>query len=260
MAYGSPGASHLRFPADLTWNTDYAGNYMMFTAMKVSGGVDTRTLKFDYAAGSPGVVCLPIPQNLTAAYQNNWDQQEVGGFMAAGGSNAQGIKDFISKVSTEKTMTGMLGAAVGAGKDFISDSFKGLQAAGSDIGGTAYQNNWDQSEVGGMMSAGVSAATGIVGAIEKVTTQPTVTGMIGAAAGEAGKFAGDAWSNIKAAGTDVSGTANKMNAAGAGIANEMMAKEDVYTNEVVEYEVLMTSDNGHTEFIHRVEKTGKRSI
>jgi len=44
------------------------------------------------------------------------------------------------------------------------------------------------------------------------------------------------------------------------IANEMMSNEDVYTNEVVEYEVLMTSDNGHTEFIHRVEKTGKRSI
>jgi hypothetical protein len=44
------------------------------------------------------------------------------------------------------------------------------------------------------------------------------------------------------------------------IANEMMSKEDVYTNEVVEYEVLMTSDNGHTEFIHRVEKSGKRSL
>ena len=44
------------------------------------------------------------------------------------------------------------------------------------------------------------------------------------------------------------------------IANEMIAKEEVYTNEVVEYEVLMTSDNGHTEFIHRVEKSGKRSL
>ena len=44
------------------------------------------------------------------------------------------------------------------------------------------------------------------------------------------------------------------------IANEMMAREQVYTNEVVEYEVLMTSDNGHTEFIHRLEKSGKRSI
>ena len=118
--YATAGTSHLRFPEDLSYNTDYAGHYMMFTAMKVSGGVDTRTLKFDYAEGSPGVVCLPIPQNLTAAYQNNWDQ----------------------------------------------------------------------SEVGGMMSAGVSAATGLVGAIEKVTQQSTLTGMVGAAAGEAAKFAG----------------------------------------------------------------------
>ena len=74
-SFGAMPASHLRFPADLTFNPDYAGNYMMFTAMKVSGGVDTRTLKFDYAVGSPGVVCLPIPQNLSAAYQNNWDQK-----------------------------------------------------------------------------------------------------------------------------------------------------------------------------------------
>jgi hypothetical protein len=32
------------------------------------------------------------------------------------------------------------------------------------------------------------------------------------------------------------------------------------TNEVVEYEVLLAYDNGKTEFIHRVEKSGKRSI
>ena len=44
------------------------------------------------------------------------------------------------------------------------------------------------------------------------------------------------------------------------IANEMMSREEVYTNEVVEYEVLMTSENGNTEFIHRLEKSGKRSI
>lgn len=44
------------------------------------------------------------------------------------------------------------------------------------------------------------------------------------------------------------------------MANELMSKEQVYTNEVVEYEVLMTSDNGHTTFIHRLEKTGKRSV
>ena len=44
------------------------------------------------------------------------------------------------------------------------------------------------------------------------------------------------------------------------IANDMMTKEQVHTNEQVEYEVLLAYDNGETEFIHRVEKDGKRSI
>ena len=44
------------------------------------------------------------------------------------------------------------------------------------------------------------------------------------------------------------------------MANEMIAKENVITNEEVEYEVLLAHDNGNTEFIHRVEKSGKRSI
>ena len=43
------------------------------------------------------------------------------------------------------------------------------------------------------------------------------------------------------------------------IANDMMSKEEVYTNETVEYEVLLSYDNGNTEFIHRVEKDGKKS-
>ena len=44
------------------------------------------------------------------------------------------------------------------------------------------------------------------------------------------------------------------------IANDMMSKEEVYTNETVEYEVLLSYDNGNTEFIHRVEKDGKKSV
>ena len=44
------------------------------------------------------------------------------------------------------------------------------------------------------------------------------------------------------------------------MANELMTKEEVYTNETVEYEVLLSYDNGNTEFIHRVEKDGKKSI
>ena len=43
------------------------------------------------------------------------------------------------------------------------------------------------------------------------------------------------------------------------MANELMTKEEVYTNETVEYEVLLSYDNGNTEFIHRVEKDGKKS-
>tara|TARA_R100000008_G_C3561847_1_gene156689 strand:- start:863 stop:1111 length:249 start_codon:yes stop_codon:yes gene_type:complete len=44
------------------------------------------------------------------------------------------------------------------------------------------------------------------------------------------------------------------------MANELMTKEEVYTNETVEYEVLLSYDNGNTEFIHRVEKDGKKSV
>ena len=44
------------------------------------------------------------------------------------------------------------------------------------------------------------------------------------------------------------------------MANDMIAKEQPITNEEIEYEVLCSRDNGRTEFIHRVEKKGKRSI
>jgi hypothetical protein len=44
------------------------------------------------------------------------------------------------------------------------------------------------------------------------------------------------------------------------LANDLMTKEEVYTNEVVEYEVILSHDNGMSEFIHRVEKAGKKSL
>ena len=53
MPYGYGAANYLQFPNDLTTNKDYAGNYILFTAMKVTGGVDTRTLKFNMAEGDP---------------------------------------------------------------------------------------------------------------------------------------------------------------------------------------------------------------
>ena len=44
------------------------------------------------------------------------------------------------------------------------------------------------------------------------------------------------------------------------MANDMIARESVIINEEIEYEVLCSRDNGTTEFVHRVEKKGKRSI
>ena len=80
--FTSPGAGTLQFPKDIGTGEEFK-NHMSFEAMKVSGGVDTRTLKFALAEGRPNAVCLPIPQGLSTAYQNNWDQSEVGGGTAA---------------------------------------------------------------------------------------------------------------------------------------------------------------------------------
>ncbi len=40
----------------------------------------------------------------------------------------------------------------------------------------------------------------------------------------------------------------------------MLSARSVMTKEEIEYEVLLAYDNGETEFIHRVEKSGKRSV
>ena len=121
--------SHLKFPEDLTTNTDYAGNYMMFTAMKVSGGVDTRTLKFALAEGAPGVVCLPIPQNLSAAYQNNWDQTEVSGGTAAVATKGGGALKSIAGIASKGTISDMVtaaGAAAGSALSAASSAWDNL--------------------------------------------------------------------------------------------------------------------------------------
>ena len=58
---------------------------MSFEAMKVSGGVDTRTLRFSETGGS---VWLPIPSGaVQAAYQQGWEQTGVGFNRAAMASN-----------------------------------------------------------------------------------------------------------------------------------------------------------------------------
>ena len=43
------------------------------------------------------------------------------------------------------------------------------------------------------------------------------------------------------------------------MANDMIERERLHTNEEVEYEVLLAYENGNTEFIHRVEKIGEKS-
>ena len=44
------------------------------------------------------------------------------------------------------------------------------------------------------------------------------------------------------------------------MANDMISREQLITNEEIEYEVILAYDNGVSEFIHRAEKSGKRSI
>ena len=97
--------SVIQFPEDLLSNPDYAGNYMLFSAKNVSGGVDTRTLKFS-DAGGPGAlsVALPIPQGLNTAYQNQWDQQGVNAFTSAGASVSGGIMKTIGKVTSNNLL------------------------------------------------------------------------------------------------------------------------------------------------------------
>ena len=88
-SYGSAGT--LQFPKDIGTGEEFK-NHMSFEAMKVSGGVDTRTLKFTPAMGTKGVyetvVVLPIPSGSTqAAYQQGWEQTGVGFNRAALASN-----------------------------------------------------------------------------------------------------------------------------------------------------------------------------
>ena len=139
--YATAGTSHLRFPEDLSYNTDYAGHYMMFTAMKVSGGVDTRTLKFSPAEGYPISVALPIPQGLSFGYQNNWDQTEVGGGVAAMASKGAGLLKTIGSITSEGSISDMVKAAGSAAGSALSGAGGSIMDAAGDIGGTAGKMN-----------------------------------------------------------------------------------------------------------------------
>jgi len=86
MPYAYGKSSHygiLQFPKDIGVG-DEALNHMSFEAMKVSGGVDTRSLKFQATGGT---VILPIPSGATTAnYQQGWEQTGVGFSRAAAAS------------------------------------------------------------------------------------------------------------------------------------------------------------------------------
>ena len=141
-SFGSYSSQWLAFPDDLTTNTDYAGNYIMFTAMKVTGGVDTRTLKFTLAEGHPTSVALPIPQGLSFGYQNNWDQSEVGGGVAAMASKGAGVLNTIANITTGgKSLTDMVKSAGDAAGSALKGASASLTGAASDIGGTADKLN-----------------------------------------------------------------------------------------------------------------------
>ena len=95
-AQGAP--AFLSFPEDLALSPQQP-NYMVFTAMTVSGGVDTRTLRFQLAEGTNSEA-LPIPPGVNASYQQNWDEQSVGTSASARTTAAE--KDEIAKKQLEE--------------------------------------------------------------------------------------------------------------------------------------------------------------
>ena len=117
----------IQFPEDLLSNPDYAGNYMLFSAKNISGGVDTRTLKFSDASGPGSLsVALPIPQGLNTAYQNQWDQQGVNAFTSAGASVSGGIMKTIAGITENNSITNMATEAWDAAKNFGKDAWNEL--------------------------------------------------------------------------------------------------------------------------------------
>ena len=130
----------IQFPEDLLSNPDYAGNYMLFSAKNISGGVDTRTLKFTDAGGIGALsVALPIPQGLNTAYQQQWDQQGVNAFTSAGAKGSAGLMKTIDKITAKSSVTDMAAEAWNAAKNFGSKAFDELAA--STMSGTLSQAN-----------------------------------------------------------------------------------------------------------------------
>ena len=144
---GSSMHGVLKFPQSIGVGEEFK-NHMSFEAMKVSGGVDTRTLKFQPTGGT---VVLPIPSGaVQAAYQQGWEQTGVsyGRAMAAstpiiagtmsalisGGLGGKGTLDKIKEAVTGKktsTVTDELSGASGT----VTTKIK--KAAGAGIAAEA---------------------------------------------------------------------------------------------------------------------------
>ena len=106
----------LQFPKDIGVG-DEALNHMSFEAMKVSGGVDTRSLKFQPTGGT---VILPIPSGATtASYQQGWEQTGVGFNRAAAASTP-----IIQAALKGAVQTGLKGGNV---IDNMKDAFASTQ-------------------------------------------------------------------------------------------------------------------------------------
>ena len=160
--------SVIQFPEDLLSNSDYAGNYMLFSAKNISGGVDTRTLKFTDAGGSlPLSVALPIPQGLNTAYQNQWDQQGVNALASAGAGAVSGIVGAIDKIVDKGTVSGMASEAFSQAKQLGSDlmsftpSVEGIQrgfSAADEVGAGMAQEMKAAAKTAPLFGAVVEAA------------------------------------------------------------------------------------------------------
>ena len=147
----SSSSESLIFPMDLTTNHTYGHNYMMFTAMKVSGGVDTRTLKFSLAEGSPSSIALPIPTGVNTQYQNAWDENQVGRTAQVLASQGKGVLQAIQSIAKEDTLTGMVGKAGGEVMRLGKQGWAGVKA----MPGTA--NTAGAGVVNEMMGFGMTA-------------------------------------------------------------------------------------------------------
>ena len=127
--------STVQFPEDLLTNTDYAGNYILFTAMNVQGGVDTRTLKFSesFSAVMPSTIALPIPQGLNTAYQNQWDNTSKNAMQAVAGKMGKQVIPAITAIAGQDSLTGMASEGMDQAKRFLDSAWSSLAGAATDI-------------------------------------------------------------------------------------------------------------------------------